>query len=48
VLSTKTVRNHITSIFAKLGVSDRQQAIARARELERSDPARAAWRPGGR
>jgi DNA-binding NarL/FixJ family response regulator len=31
-LSTKTVRNHISSVFAKLGVSDRAQAIVRARE----------------
>jgi DNA-binding NarL/FixJ family response regulator len=33
VVSTKTVRNHITHIFAKLGVGDRESAIARAREL---------------
>jgi DNA-binding NarL/FixJ family response regulator len=32
VVSDKTVRNHITNIFAKLGVSDRAQAIVRARE----------------
>jgi DNA-binding NarL/FixJ family response regulator len=41
VVSDKTVRNHITSIFAKLGVSDREQARARARELglrEQLDP----------
>jgi DNA-binding NarL/FixJ family response regulator len=31
-LSTKTVRNHISSIFAKLAVTDRAQAIVRARE----------------
>jgi pimeloyl-ACP methyl ester carboxylesterase/DNA-binding CsgD family transcriptional regulator len=31
-LSPKTVRNHITSIFAKLGVENRSQAIVRARE----------------
>ena len=31
-LSEKTVRNHITSIFAKLGVEHRGQAIVRARE----------------
>ncbi|MDP9470529.1 MAG: response regulator transcription factor [Chloroflexota bacterium] len=31
-LSTKTVRNHISSIFAKLQVTDRAQAIVRARE----------------
>jgi DNA-binding NarL/FixJ family response regulator len=32
VLSDKTVRNHITNIFAKLGVTDRAQAIVRARD----------------
>jgi DNA-binding NarL/FixJ family response regulator len=32
VLSDKTVRNHITNIFAKLGVTDRSQAIVRARD----------------
>lgn len=32
VLSPKTVRNHITSIFGKLQVADRAQAIVRARE----------------
>jgi DNA-binding NarL/FixJ family response regulator len=31
-LSPKTVRNHITSIFSKLQVADRAQAIVRARE----------------
>ena len=31
-LSPKTVRNHITSIFAKLAVENRAQAIVRARE----------------
>jgi pimeloyl-ACP methyl ester carboxylesterase/DNA-binding CsgD family transcriptional regulator len=30
--STKTVRNHITRIFAKAGVTTRAQAIARARD----------------
>jgi DNA-binding NarL/FixJ family response regulator len=41
VVSAKTVRNHITNIFAKLGVTDRDQARQRARELglrERLDP----------
>ena len=32
VVSDKTVRNHITNIFAKLGVADRAQAIVRARD----------------
>jgi DNA-binding NarL/FixJ family response regulator len=32
MLSDKTVRNHITNIFAKLGVTDRAQAIVRARD----------------
>jgi DNA-binding NarL/FixJ family response regulator len=31
-LSDKTVRNYVSSIFAKLGVRDRAQAIVRARE----------------
>jgi DNA-binding NarL/FixJ family response regulator len=32
-LSEGTVKNHVTSIFAKLGVADRTQAALRAREL---------------
>lgn len=32
-LSDKTVRNHITSVFSKIGVTDRAAAIARAREI---------------
>lgn len=32
VLSQKTVRNHVTHIFRKLRVTDRAEAIARARE----------------
>jgi DNA-binding NarL/FixJ family response regulator len=31
-LSEKTVRNHVTSVFAKLQVENRPQAIVRARE----------------
>jgi DNA-binding NarL/FixJ family response regulator len=31
-LSEKTVRNHITNVFTKLGVADRAAAVARARE----------------
>lgn len=31
-LSEKTVRNHVTSIFAKLQVADRSEAIIRARQ----------------
>jgi len=31
-LSPKTVRNHVSNIFAKLGVRDRAEAIVRARE----------------
>ena len=31
-LSPKTVRNHTSNIFAKLQVTDRAQAIVRARE----------------
>ncbi|GAA0404807.1 response regulator transcription factor [Microbispora corallina] len=33
VLSEKTVRNHVSSIFAKLRVDDRGQAIVRARRV---------------
>jgi LuxR family maltose regulon positive regulatory protein len=33
-LSLNTVKSHSRSIFRKLGVSGRQQAVARARELE--------------
>jgi DNA-binding NarL/FixJ family response regulator len=32
VVSPKTVRNHITNIFHKLGVVDREQAVERARQ----------------
>jgi DNA-binding NarL/FixJ family response regulator len=32
VLSDKTVRNHVSNVFAKLQVPDRAQAIVRARE----------------
>lgn len=32
VLSPKTVRNHISNVFSKLQVTDRSQAIVRARE----------------
>jgi DNA-binding NarL/FixJ family response regulator len=31
-LSPKTVRNHVSNIFAKLQVADRAQAIVRARD----------------
>jgi DNA-binding NarL/FixJ family response regulator len=31
-MSPKTVRNHISSIFNKLQVADRVQAVLRARE----------------
>jgi len=32
VVSDKTVRNHVSSVFSKLNVADRAQAIVRARE----------------
>jgi pimeloyl-ACP methyl ester carboxylesterase/DNA-binding CsgD family transcriptional regulator len=38
-LSEKTVRNHVSSIFAKLGVESRGQAIVRAREAGFGAPA---------
>jgi DNA-binding NarL/FixJ family response regulator len=31
-LSDKTVRNHVSNIFAKLGVATRSEAVTRARE----------------
>ncbi len=37
VISEKTVRNHITSIFSKLRVADRAQAIIKAREAGLAD-----------
>ncbi|WP_248960003.1 response regulator [Sphaerisporangium perillae] len=41
-LSEKTVRNHVSSIFAKLRVDDRAQAIVRARRVGFGTP-----EPGG-
>jgi DNA-binding NarL/FixJ family response regulator len=32
MISAKTVRNHVSNVFAKLQVTDRAQAIVRARE----------------
>jgi DNA-binding NarL/FixJ family response regulator len=37
-LSEKTVRNHVSSIFTKLGVTDRAQAVARARDAGLGGP----------
>ena len=37
VISPKTVRNHITSVFSKLQVADRAEAIIRAREAGMGD-----------
>jgi DNA-binding NarL/FixJ family response regulator len=37
VISEKTVRNHITSIFSKLQVADRAQAIIKARDAGLAD-----------
>jgi LuxR family maltose regulon positive regulatory protein len=33
-LSLNTIKSHTRSIFRKLGVSSREQAVSRARELE--------------
>ena len=38
-LAPKTVRNHVTSIFRKLDVADRAQAIVRARQAGLGTPA---------
>ncbi|WP_344941739.1 response regulator transcription factor [Sphaerisporangium flaviroseum] len=38
VLSLKTVRNHVSNIYAKLHVADRSRAIVRAREAGFGDP----------
>jgi DNA-binding NarL/FixJ family response regulator len=45
VVSSKTVRNHITHIFTKLAVSDRKSVIARALELglAGAQPAQTRW-----
>jgi DNA-binding NarL/FixJ family response regulator len=45
VVSPKTVRNHISNIFAKLQVADRAQAIVRAREAGLGQASR--HRPSG-
>lgn len=37
-LSDKTVRNHVSNIFTKLGVSDRAAAVARARDVGLGGP----------
>ncbi|HEY1487199.1 MAG TPA: response regulator transcription factor [Micromonosporaceae bacterium] len=37
-ISDKTVRNHVSNIFAKLAVADRAQAIARARDAGLGNP----------
>jgi DNA-binding NarL/FixJ family response regulator len=39
VLSEKTVRNHISNVFAKLQVADRAQAVVRARRAGLGGPA---------
>jgi pimeloyl-ACP methyl ester carboxylesterase/DNA-binding CsgD family transcriptional regulator len=39
-LSEKTVRNHITAVFAKMGVESRAQAIVQAREAGLADEPR--------
>jgi DNA-binding NarL/FixJ family response regulator len=44
-VAIKTVRNHVSSIFAKLGVTDRASAVARARDAGLGDRPRT---PGGR
>ncbi len=38
VLSDKTVRNHVSNVFTKIGAADRAQAIVRAREAGLAGP----------
>lgn len=38
VLSERTVRNHISNVFAKLQVADRAQAVVRARRAGLGGP----------
>ncbi|WP_033400247.1 response regulator transcription factor [Actinokineospora enzanensis] len=47
-LSPKTVRNHVSSIFTKLRVPDRAQAIVRARTAGLGSPPRVRAIPGHR
>jgi DNA-binding NarL/FixJ family response regulator len=48
-LSDKTVRNHISTIYAKLGVADRAEAVARARRagLDRTRSSGLPWQAQG-
>jgi DNA-binding NarL/FixJ family response regulator len=39
-IAPKTIRNHVSTIFAKLQVRDRSEAIVRAREAGLGDPSR--------
>ena len=45
-LSTKTVRNHLSHVYVKLGVLDRAQAVLRARDAGLGQPSRAAGPAG--
>jgi DNA-binding NarL/FixJ family response regulator len=46
-LSPKTVRNHVSNIFAKLHVADRAHAIARARDAGMGTPFNPEHHPDG-
>ena len=46
MLSPKTVRNHVSNIFAKLQVRDRAEAIVRAREAGMGGERRSPTDPG--
>jgi DNA-binding NarL/FixJ family response regulator len=39
-VAPKTVRNHVSTVFAKLQVRDRSEAIVRAREAGLGEPPR--------
>jgi DNA-binding NarL/FixJ family response regulator len=47
-MADKTVRNHVTAVFCKLGVENRPQAIVRARNAGLGDGQEPLPLPGPR